>query len=38
MVQLTERAVEKVSEILNTQDPQPAGLRISSAQVVQMNA
>jgi iron-sulfur cluster assembly accessory protein len=29
MIQLTERAVEKVNEILTTQEPQPAGLRIS---------
>lgn len=29
MVQLTEKAVEKVGEILNTQEPKPAGLRIS---------
>jgi iron-sulfur cluster assembly protein len=29
MVQLTEVAVGKVKEILSTQDPQPAGLRIS---------
>lgn len=29
MVQLTERAVEKVREILSSQDPQPAGLRIA---------
>lgn len=29
MVQLTEKAVEKVNEILTTQDPRPAGLRIS---------
>ena len=28
MVQLTEKAVGKVVEILNTQDPKPAGLRI----------
>ncbi|MBL8179712.1 MAG: iron-sulfur cluster assembly accessory protein [Bryobacterales bacterium] len=29
MIQLTERAVDKVKEILDTQDPKPAGLRIS---------
>ena len=29
MVQLTETAVSKVREILTSQDPQPAGLRIS---------
>ena len=29
MVQLTERAVSKVREILDTQEPKPAGLRIS---------
>jgi iron-sulfur cluster assembly accessory protein len=29
MIQLTERAVDKVKEILNSQDPKPAGLRIS---------
>jgi len=29
MVQLTETAVTKVKEILDTQDPKPAGLRIS---------
>lgn len=29
MVQLTENAVGKVKEILGTQDPKPAGLRIS---------
>ena len=29
MVQLTETAVSKVKEILNTQDPKPAGLRIA---------
>lgn len=29
MVQLTERAVEKVKEIVATQEPQPAGLRIA---------
>jgi len=29
MVQLTETAVSKVAEILDTQDPKPAGLRIS---------
>src|SRR5438067_10766156 len=29
MVQLTERAVSKVKEILDSQDPKPAGLRIS---------
>ena len=29
MVTLTEKAVEKVREILNTQNPKPAGLRIS---------
>jgi iron-sulfur cluster assembly protein len=29
MIQLTERAVEKVREILETQDPKPSGLRIA---------
>jgi iron-sulfur cluster assembly accessory protein len=29
MIQLTERATEKVREILDTQEPKPAGLRIS---------
>mgnify|MGYP000745995603 CR=1 FL=1 len=29
MIQLSERAVEKVKEILGQQDPQPAGLRIA---------
>jgi len=29
MIQLTETAVSKVKEILDTQDPKPAGLRIS---------
>jgi iron-sulfur cluster assembly accessory protein len=29
MVQLTERAVSKVREILGSQEPKPAGLRIS---------
>src|SRR5215208_2560538 len=29
MVQLTERAVTKVQEILDSQDPKPAGLRIA---------
>jgi iron-sulfur cluster assembly protein len=29
MVQLTETAIGKVAEILDTQDPKPAGLRIS---------
>lgn len=29
MIQLTERAVGKVQEILTAQDPQPSGLRIS---------
>ena len=29
MVNLTENAVSKVKEILGSQDPQPAGLRIS---------
>ena len=29
MVQLTERAVGKVKEILDQQDPKPAGLRIA---------
>jgi iron-sulfur cluster assembly protein len=29
MVKLTETAVSKVQEILNTQDPKPSGLRIS---------
>src|SRR5436190_3272209 len=31
MVQLTERAVTKVKEILDSQEPKPAGLRISYA-------
>ncbi|MBV6432503.1 MAG: hypothetical protein IANPNBLG_02645 [Bryobacteraceae bacterium] len=29
MIQLTERAVDKVQEILGSQDPKPAGLRIA---------
>ena len=29
MVQLTEKAVEKVREILTSQEPQPAGVRIA---------
>jgi iron-sulfur cluster assembly accessory protein len=29
MIQLTEKAVAKVQEILDMQDPKPAGLRIS---------
>ena len=29
MIQLTENAISKVSEILSTQEPKPAGLRIS---------
>jgi iron-sulfur cluster assembly accessory protein len=29
MIQLTERAIGKVKEILETQDPKPAGLRIA---------
>ncbi len=29
MMQLTERAVDKVKEILDTQEPKPAGLRIA---------
>src|ERR671924_423728 len=29
MIQLTHTAVNKVNEILNMQDPKPAGLRIS---------
>jgi iron-sulfur cluster assembly protein len=29
MIQLTQRAVEKVREILDTQDPKPSGLRIA---------
>ena len=29
MIQLTEKAVNKVKEILETQDPKPAGLRIA---------
>ena len=29
MVQLTETAISKVKEIIDTQDPKPAGLRIS---------
>ncbi len=29
MIQLTEKAVTKVHEILNMQEPKPAGLRIS---------
>jgi iron-sulfur cluster assembly protein len=29
MIQLTEKAVEKVKEIMASQEPQPAGLRIA---------
>jgi iron-sulfur cluster assembly protein len=29
MIQLTQRAIDKVKEILETQDPKPAGLRIA---------
>ncbi len=29
MIELTDRAIDKVKEILDTQDPKPAGLRIS---------
>jgi len=29
MIQLTSKAVDKVKEILSTQEPQPAGLRIA---------
>ena len=29
MIQLTDRAVEKVREILDTQEPKPSGLRIA---------
>jgi iron-sulfur cluster assembly protein len=29
MIQLTEKAVEKVKEIMESQDPQPVGLRIA---------
>ena len=29
MIQLSEKAISKVKEILDTQDPKPAGLRIS---------
>ena len=29
MIQITERAVDKVKEILDQQDPKPAGLRIA---------
>ncbi|HXG34238.1 MAG TPA: iron-sulfur cluster assembly accessory protein [Bryobacteraceae bacterium] len=29
MIQLTERAIGKVKEIMETQDPKPAGLRIA---------
>lgn len=29
MVQLTQKAIEKVKEILDAQDPKPAGLRIA---------
>ena len=29
MVRMTEKAVDKVKEILGTQEPQPAGLRIA---------
>jgi iron-sulfur cluster assembly protein len=29
MIQMTQNAVEKVREILDTQEPKPAGLRIS---------
>ena len=32
MVQLTETAVGKVKEILGTQDPKPAGLRIGGCR------
>jgi iron-sulfur cluster assembly protein len=29
MIQLTEKAIQKVEEIMNSQEPQPAGLRIA---------
>ncbi|MCE5311149.1 MAG: iron-sulfur cluster assembly accessory protein [Acidobacteriales bacterium] len=29
MIQLTQKAIEKVKEILDTQEPKPAGLRIA---------
>jgi iron-sulfur cluster assembly protein len=29
MIQLTQRAIDKVKEILDAQDPKPAGLRIA---------
>ncbi len=29
MIELTDRAIDKVKEILDTQDPKPAGLRIA---------
>jgi iron-sulfur cluster assembly protein len=29
MIQLTQRAIEKVKELLDTQEPKPSGLRIS---------
>ena len=29
MIELTNKAVEKVQEILNSQEPKPAGLRIA---------
>ncbi|MCC7342582.1 MAG: iron-sulfur cluster assembly accessory protein, partial [Bryobacterales bacterium] len=29
MIQLTENAIDKVRTILDTQEPKPAGLRIS---------
>lgn len=29
MIQLTQRAIDKVKEILETQDPKPGGLRIA---------
>jgi iron-sulfur cluster assembly protein len=29
MIQLTERAIEKVKEILDSQEPKPSGLRIA---------
>ncbi|HUQ91742.1 MAG TPA: iron-sulfur cluster assembly accessory protein [Bryobacteraceae bacterium] len=29
MIQLTERAIEKVREILDTQEPKPTGLRLA---------
>ena len=31
MIQLTPKAVEKVKEILDMQEPKPAGLRIAPA-------